>query len=101
MAKNRTDIPFADNWRELFRENGWTQRAVALELGLDPSFLSKALRGAAYKRLSADVISRVSELAGLPRDYYPEVREAAVIDAVRADAELRDRLFDELRLGRR
>jgi transcriptional regulator with XRE-family HTH domain len=83
----------------LFQEQNWTQRQVAKELDLDPSFLSKALRGASYKRLSPDVIAQISQLAGLPADHFPEVREHVVIEAVRADDELRDRLYDELNLS--
>jgi pilus assembly protein CpaF len=95
----RSNVPFSDAWSELFKEQGWTQRKVAEDLELDRSFLSKALRGANYKRLSADVIARLSELAGLPADYFPEVREHSVIEAVRSDPSLRDRLYDDLGLG--
>lgn len=94
----RTQEPFDSAWPQLFQEQSWTQRQVANELGLDPSFLSKALRGASYKRLSPDVIAQISQLADLPADYFPEVREHAVIEAIRADDELRDQLYDELKL---
>lgn len=77
---------------------GWTQKHVADEAGIDPSFFSKALREASYKKLNAEWIATISEMAGLPRNYYPEVREDAVLAAVRSDPVLRDRLFDELDL---
>ena len=99
MATKRTDNSFGDSWRALFEENGWTQKGVAIEVGIDPSFFSKALRQKDYKRLNADWIAGISEMADLPRDYFPEVREAAVVDAIRSDPKLRDRLFDELDLG--
>jgi hypothetical protein len=98
VAKSRSDIPFSASWRELFEERDWTQKHVALTVGIDPSFFSKALREEGYKKLGADWIAEISEMAGLPRDYYPEVREDAVLGAIRSDPKLRDRLFDDLRL---
>jgi transcriptional regulator with XRE-family HTH domain len=98
VQARRSSIRFSDSWRELFQEKGWTQKHVAVTAGIDPSFFSKALRGEGYKKLSADWIATISEMAGLPRDFYPEVREDAVVEAVRTDPDLRDRLFEELGL---
>lgn len=98
MPAARSQIRFSDSWRELFKEKGWTQKHVAVTAGIDPSFFSKALRGEGYKKLNADWIAAISEMAGLPRDFYPEVREDAVVEAVRCDPALRDRLFAELDL---
>lgn len=45
---------------------------------------------------------RIAIHLGLPADYFPEVREAAVIAAVRSDANLRDAIyFGQLRKRRR
>ena len=33
---------------------------------------------------------------GLPRDFFPEYRESAVIDRLRRDGDLRDELYDRL-----
>lgn len=98
MGPKRSNTSFADSWRALLEKNGWSQKEVAIGAGVDPSFFSKALREKSYKRLSPDVVARISVWAGLPVDYFPEVREAAVLNAVRSDPDLRDRLFDELGL---
>lgn len=63
---------------------------------VNPSHLSRALRGADYKAPGPDLARRVALALGLPGDYFPEAREGFVIDRVRADGELRDRLYDEL-----
>jgi hypothetical protein len=55
------------------------------------------LRRAAYKTPSADLTARVAEALDLPRDYFPEFREAVVVDAVQADPELRERLYRRLK----
>jgi hypothetical protein len=45
---------------------------------------------------------RIALHLGLAYDYFPEVREAAVISAIRADAKLRDAIyFNHVRKGRR
>lgn len=92
----RTDRTFLDSIGELMASQSWRQADLARHLDLDPSFLSKALRGKDYKALSAEQIARIAELAGLPADYFPEVREARIIAAIRRDGSLRDRLYGQL-----
>ena len=43
----------------------------------------------------------VAVALGLDEDYFPEAREGFVVDEIRRDARLRDRLYDELRRRRR
>jgi transcriptional regulator with XRE-family HTH domain len=99
VAQARAERPFGETWRDWFQREGWSQRQVARGAGIDSSFFSKALREEGRKRLNPAQIARISSWAGLPVDYFPEVREAAVLDAVRNDPTLRDRLFDELGLS--
>jgi len=40
---------------------------------------------------------RVADALELPHDYFPELREAAVIERLKTDPELRDKLYRELR----
>jgi hypothetical protein len=68
-----------------------TLRALAREVGgLDHAYLSRMLSGKAA--VNVDHVRRISRFLGLADDYFPEVREADVIDAIRADPELRDKL---------
>lgn len=96
---NRCQRSFSEAAQEFLAEHGWSESEAARRIGLDRSFFHKALHSQDYKRLAPEHIAALSEAAGLPRDYFPEVREAAVLEAVRADPELRDRLFEELGLG--
>lgn len=73
-----------------------SMRALARELGLSPSHLSKIVRRDRYKTPSVELCIRVARAFGLPDDYFPEVRARAVIDRVRVDGEYRDRLYDSL-----
>jgi hypothetical protein len=38
----------------------------------------------------------VTTVLNLPPGYFPEVREAAVVERLRADPELRDKLYQQL-----
>jgi transcriptional regulator with XRE-family HTH domain len=70
-------------------------------IDLNPSHLSRVLRGADRSTPSLHLIGRIVEALGLPPGYFPELREAAVIEFLRADPKLRDRLYDQLTRKRR
>lgn len=89
--------PFVEEVPRFLAERGLSLRALATAAGVDPGHLSRVLRRAAYKTPSADLTARVAEALGLPRDYFPEFREALVIRTVQEDAELRERLYRRLR----
>jgi transcriptional regulator with XRE-family HTH domain len=78
----------------MLRERGWSLRALATAAGVSPSHLSRVLRQADYKTAGGDLAGRVADALGLPVDYFPEFREAAVIDRVKSDPGWRDRLYD-------
>jgi hypothetical protein len=61
----------------------------------DPSSLSGP-----SKTASADLARRVAVALGLPPDYFPEFREAFVVEHIRRDADLRERLYKQLRTRR-
>ena len=67
-------------------------RSLAQEVGgVDHSYLSRMLRGSAPVHVGhAERIARYLEL---PPDYFPEIREGRVLDAVRADPKLRDKVY--------
>lgn len=68
-------------------------RALAAAVGVSDGYLSKGLRGKDYKTVSPQVVRRVGEVFGLPPGYFPEEREALVLDRIRSDAKLRDELY--------
>jgi transcriptional regulator with XRE-family HTH domain len=67
-------------------------------IDVNPSHLSRALRGADRARPSVDLIRRVTRALDLPPGYFPEVREAALIEALTRNPALRDRLYRQLHL---
>ena len=71
---------------------GLSVRAVARALHIDQSYLSRVVTGDVP--VSGSVAGRVAEVLGLPVDFFPEYREWRLVEAIRADPELRDRLFE-------
>ncbi len=100
VAENTTNRSFADELPKILEKREMTLRALAREVGgLDHAYLSRMLSGKA--QVNPAHAERVSRYLGLPGDYFPEVREARVIDAVRRSARLRDSVyFERVRRGR-
>jgi transcriptional regulator with XRE-family HTH domain len=89
-----TDRPFTEELPRLLEENGVTLRALAREVGgLDHAYLSRMVRG--QVPVNVQHVRRIARILGLPEDYFPEVREAEVIAAVRRGPKLRDEIYFE------
>jgi len=101
MSARLSAEPFTEEFPRLLGDRGLSLRAAARLAGVGPGHLSRALRGADGKTPGPQLIERLAVALGLPEDYFPEVREARVLSAVRADAALRDRLYFELHPDRR
>jgi transcriptional regulator with XRE-family HTH domain len=76
---------------DLLRERKLSVRAMATAAGISEGHLSNVLKG--NKRPSPKLARSIARELGLQDDYFPEVREAAVIKAIRTDAKLRDRVY--------
>lgn len=72
-------------------------RRLSQLAGVTDAHLSRVLRGVNYKTVSGDLARRVALALDLPEDYFPEYREVFVIDRVKNDAELRERVYKRLR----
>jgi len=81
----------------LLEERGLSIRALAQRAGVTDAHLSRVLRAVNYKTPSADLARRVAVALDLPEDYFPEFREAFVIEKIRRDARLREQLYKRLR----
>jgi len=76
------------------KERQLTLRALARELGgIDHSYLSRMLGG--KTPVNVRHVERIARHLGLQPDYFAEVREAAVIEAIRARPRLRDAVYFE------
>lgn len=93
-TRDVTKRPFSEELPRILIERGVTMRALAKELGgLDHAYLSRMIRG----RVPVNVhhARRIARQLKLPEDYFAEVREAAVVDAVRRRPRLRDEIYFE------
>lgn len=97
----RSNRPFVEGLPQLLEERQLSLRALCRDAGVDPAHLSRVLRRAGGKTASPDLVQRVTAALDLPAGYFPESREAEVIERVRADPRLRDRIYDSLSRRRR
>ena len=95
----RTDARFSDEVPRLLKERQMSLRSLARASGVTSAHLSRVLRGVNYKSASGDLARRVANALDLPDDYFPEFREAFVIERLKEDPSLRDHLY--ARLSRR
>ena len=91
MPRQRTNERFSDVLPALLAKRGVSLRELSRRLGMDPTYLSRIRRG--QKRLPPDLPSRVAVSLGLPKDFFPETREALIMEALRQDPGLRERLY--------
>ncbi len=87
----RTQVPFREALPSLLFERGVSLRELSRRLGKDATFLSRVRRG--HQRIPDDLPARVAVALGLPEDYFPEAREAFILEAVRTQPDLRERLY--------
>lgn len=74
-------------------------RSLGRLVDVDPTHLSRVARG--HKPVSPALASKVARELDLPEDYFAEVREAAIVDAVRTDPATRERLYGQLERQRK
>lgn len=97
VPRERTNRPFAVETKRLLQEQGMSIRALAERVGVSESHLSRLLRQRNYKKTpSARLARAVASELGKPPDFFAEAREGAVLEKIRSDPRLRDRLYDEL-----
>ncbi len=81
----------------LLEERGWSLRQLARKADVDVGHLSRSMKGDSGKFVSGELAVRIARALELPDGYFPEGREQIVVDAVRADPSLRDKVFRGLR----
>lgn len=86
---------FAHAVGELLAERGWTQRQLADAVCVDPAHICRLLRRES-STVTPELAARVAEVLGVPPEFFAEYREWQVIEAVRADPALRDRLHRQV-----
>ena len=96
-----TDRPFTEEVPRLLKERRMSIRALAATIGISDSHLSRVLRRADYKTPSPDLTTRVAVALGLPADYFREYREAYVVELIKTDPKLLNRLYSRLNVAKR
>jgi transcriptional regulator with XRE-family HTH domain len=90
-----TTTGFANAVADLLLERGWTQRALAHAAGVDPGQLCRLLRPRS-PRPTPHLMERVAEALGVAPTHFPEYREWQVVEAIRRDVALCDRIHRSL-----
>jgi len=97
VAPKRTQRSFVEEVPALLEARHLSLRALARQAGVTDAHLSRVLRQVNYKTPSAELTKRVAVALELPEDYFPEYRESLVIERIRRDPHLRERLYSRLR----
>jgi transcriptional regulator with XRE-family HTH domain len=93
--RERSKVSLRELLPKLLAERGQSQRQFSEAIGFEQAYLSRVLGG--QRAPSLRLLEAIAKGLGLPKDYFPEYREQAVIEAIRADADLRDKIYDSLR----
>lgn len=88
-----SDQPFRDAVGELMLERGWSQRELAAAVGVDPAHISRLLKRNSRLNATPQLIARVARAFGVDPGYFAEYREWCVLEAVRRNPSLRERLY--------
>lgn len=71
-------------------------RSLAEAIEINQSYISRILGAKSSRPVSRNVARRIAEAFGLPPDYFPEYRAAAVLEAARSNPALLDPIYDKL-----
>lgn len=71
-------------------------RALARRAEVDSGHLWRVVNRPEAKPATGELAGRLAVALELPRDYFPEFREAAIKRQIAEDGDLRDAIYDEL-----
>ncbi len=91
---------FREELPRILEQRRLSLRALAVQVGVSQSHLSRIIRNAPAKAPTGELAGRIALALGLPEDYFPEFREAAIADAIRGDPLFRERVYRLLRSRR-
>lgn len=89
----RTQTSVRKELPALLKESGMSIRQLARAIDLPQSYISRVLHG--DRAASKNLLERAAVELDLPVDYFPEYRELVAIEAVRSNAALRERIYNQ------
>ena len=92
----RSDQAFRDAVAELLYERGWSQRDLSAIVGVDPAHISRLLKRGSRLRATPQLMARVARAFEVDPEFFVEYREWCVLEAVRRNPTLRERLYGML-----
>jgi transcriptional regulator with XRE-family HTH domain len=95
----RTEKSYRDELPALLAERGISYRKFAQAIGVTQSYLSRTLN--AERAPSTRILEAAAVELGFSKDYFPEYREHAAIEALKRDGALRDSIYDSVKRRRR
>jgi transcriptional regulator with XRE-family HTH domain len=101
IVPRRTNRSLADELPTLVKEHGITYDHLAALVDVSPSHLSRIIHRKNSKIPSGDLARRIALALELPEDYFPEFRQAVVVQRLGEDAALLNRTYDAIRRRRR
>jgi transcriptional regulator with XRE-family HTH domain len=96
VAQRRSQERLVDQLPALMQARALSINRLAQLVGVSQSHLSRAVRRADRKSVSGELAERIAIAMELPADWFPETRLERVLQRVRSDPVLCDRLYDEL-----
>jgi transcriptional regulator with XRE-family HTH domain len=92
----QTNQAFREAVGELMNERGWSQRDLSAAVGVDPAHISRLLQRGSRLRATPQLMTRVARAFGVDPEFFVEYREWCVLEEVRRNPTLRERLFGML-----
>ncbi|MFL5953692.1 MAG: helix-turn-helix domain-containing protein [Gaiellaceae bacterium] len=98
VPRQRTRESITDALPRVLEEQGVSARELARQIGINQSYLSLVVAG--RRALSRKIPISPSKALGLPADYFREAREALVLEKIKADPRILDRVYDLVAKGK-
>jgi plasmid maintenance system antidote protein VapI len=92
----QTNQAFRDAVGVLMDERGWCQRDLSAAVGVDPAHISRLLKRGSRLRATPQLMTRVARAFDVDPEFFVEYREWCVLEEVRRNPSLRERLFGML-----
>ncbi len=80
-------------------ERGWSQRDLSAAVSVDPAHISRLLKRGTRLRATPELLARVARAFDLDPEFFAEYREWCVLEAVRRNPSLRERLYARVVAG--